>query len=248
MPALVIRASVTSVRSAPCDTQSGCLNLFLPAVSNLLLPAALAFFLVGCAHLEPDAPVRTSLLAPPEPRLAPQPISAPKQAEAPAKSAPPAAQQAPRAAEIKSPPVTAAKGSERLVAPASKGAEKLVAPSAPTPVRASEVAAAPAEPAEAKPPTTPDPGTVAPAPIQELILKGPPPQIRPRRTGMILMVCLGLGLVGTGVFVVTRLGATRRVKSAGPQAADKDDLKMPPELLFKEPMTLPQETAAVEES
>jgi hypothetical protein len=41
--------------------------------------------------------------------------------------------------------------------------------------------------------------------------------------------------------------AIRRAKSADLPNTGKDDLKMPPELLFKEPLNLPQEIVLAEE-
>jgi hypothetical protein len=61
-------------------------------------------------------------------------------------------------------------------------------------------------------------------------------------------VCLGLGLGGAALAVLARLNAIRRAKSAGLSNADKDELKMPPELFLKEPLNLPQETVMAEKS
>ena len=60
------------------------------------------------------------------------------------------------------------------------------------------------------------------------------------RSGIKWWVWLGLGLVGAALAVVAWFYAIRRAKSANLAGAGKDELKMPPELLFKEPLNLPQ--------
>lgn len=139
VPALGSSVSVHPGLRTPCHTQLGCDNWSLvlgfqpvagsprAVVSNTLLIAALSLFLAGCADLEPDAPVKTRLLAPADTRPTHDLAPVTKQPEAPAKPAPPAPQPVQRVSEPKPPPATA-----------TKGAEKLVAPSAPAPVRVSE--------------------------------------------------------------------------------------------------------------
>ena len=48
--------------------------------------------------------------------------------------------------------------------------------------------------------------------------------------------------------VLARLYLVRRVKPAELAAAGKEELKMPEELLFKEPMNLPQEPVLAEKA
>jgi hypothetical protein len=62
-----------------------------------------------------------------------------------------------------------------------------------------------------------------------------------------VLVSLGLGLGGAALAVLARLYVIRRAKPAVLLAAGKDELKMPRELLFKEPLNLPQEPAVVPE-
>jgi hypothetical protein len=86
-----------------------------------------------------------------------------------------------------------------------------------------------------------DSGTVTGAPLKELIIKGTPPDVRPRGAGMKVVMWLGLGLVGAAAVVLGRLVAIRgSAKSPGPADAAKDELKMPSEILMKEPLNLPQ--------
>jgi hypothetical protein len=58
---------------------------------------------------------------------------------------------------------------------------------------------------------------------------------------MKVVLWLGLGLSGAAVAVLGGLYAARRSeKSLGPADAVKDELKMPSEILMKEPLNLPQ--------
>jgi hypothetical protein len=57
-----------------------------------------------------------------------------------------------------------------------------------------------------------------------------------------------LGLGGATLAVLARFYAIRRAKPADVSDASKDELKMPPELLLKEPMNLPQEAVMAEET
>jgi hypothetical protein len=63
---------------------------------------------------------------------------------------------------------------------------------------------------------------------------------------MKALAWLGLGLGGAALAVFARLLVIRRANPPGDSAASKDDLKMPPELLFKEPLTALQEPVAAE--
>jgi len=113
-------------------------------------------------------------------------------------------------------------------------------------VRARERTTLAAEPPVPKVPTTEDSSSVTGAPVQALFFRGPPPEARPRRAGIKVLVCLGLVLGGVAVAVLARLYVIRRTKLAFPSEAPKEELEMPPELLFKEPMNPAQETVAAQ--
>ena len=59
---------------------------------------------------------------------------------------------------------------------------------------------------------------------------------------------MGLGLVlgVAAVAIPARLYIVRRAKPAAPSNAKKEELEMPKELLFKEPVSLSQEAVATE--
>jgi hypothetical protein len=61
-----------------------------------------------------------------------------------------------------------------------------------------------------------------------------------------VLVCLGLVLGGVAVAVLARLYVIRRTKLVVLSEAPKDELEMPPELLFKEPTNPPQEAVAAQ--
>jgi len=63
---------------------------------------------------------------------------------------------------------------------------------------------------------------------------------------MKALAWLGTGLGGVVLLVLARLCVVRLAKRPGVSAASKDDLEMPPELLFKEPLTALQEPVAAE--
>ena len=67
---------------------------------------------------------------------------------------------------------------------------------------------------------------------------------------MKVLVWLGLGLGGAALAVLARLYAIRRAQPPDvPEAGrDEDELEMPPELLLKEPVNLPQEAVMAEKS
>jgi hypothetical protein len=65
---------------------------------------------------------------------------------------------------------------------------------------------------------------------------------------MKVLVWFGLGLGGAALAVAGRVWRVRHAKPAGPADAKKDELKMPSELLFKEPLNLPPEAMAAEKS
>jgi hypothetical protein len=249
MPAFGKGIFVYPGRWAPSDARLGCRDwslagMFLPAsapphpaVSNAVLIAVLSLSLAGCSVLQPGTTAGTT--PPPQAgtKGAHELASAAKQPEAPSKPAQPVPQHSQRISEPRPLPATA-----------SKGAEKLMTPSAPAPVLASERTTLPAEPSSPKPPATEDSGTVTGTPVQALVFKGPPPQLRPRRAGMKALLWLGVGLGGAALAVLARFYVIRRAKPEVLANAGKDELKMPPELLFKEPMNLPQEVPVAEET
>jgi hypothetical protein len=87
---------------------------------------------------------------------------------------------------------------------------------------------------------------VADAPVEALVFRGPPPQARSSRTGIKVWVWCGLAFGGIALAVAGRIWVARRAKPAEAADAKQDELKMPSELFFKEPMVLPQETVIAE--
>ena len=63
---------------------------------------------------------------------------------------------------------------------------------------------------------------------------------------MKALVWLGLVLGGAALGVVARLYLIRRAKPVAPANARKEELRMPPELLLKEPVAPPPEAAMAE--
>jgi hypothetical protein len=63
---------------------------------------------------------------------------------------------------------------------------------------------------------------------------------------MKALAWLVLALGGAALTVLARLLLIRRAKPPGVPSAHQDDLKMPPELLFKESVMAPEEPAAAE--
>ncbi|MGD0261772.1 MAG: hypothetical protein ABSD29_18435 [Verrucomicrobiota bacterium] len=248
VPALAKSISVHAELRGPSDPQLGRRNWSLvgrslpasasprAALPNAILIAALSLSLAGCGVLQPATTARTTPPPQTDTKGAQQLALPTKPPEAPTRPAPPVPQSAPRVSETKPPSVTAA-----------RGAEKLVAPNPAAPVRVSERTTLSPAPSAPKTPVAEDSVTVTGAPVQALIFRGPPPQARPRRAGIIVLVSLGLGLGGAALAVLARLYVIRRAKPAVLLAAGKDELKMPRELLFKEPLNLPQEPAVVPE-
>ena len=243
-PALGKSIPVHTGLRAPSDAQLGCRNraqvasfLAVPGSSRVVPKAlllALSLSLVGCAV---SRSTTTTRLIPPAragAEGAQELASAAKQPEAPSAPVQPAPQPAQRVSETKPPPASA-----------SKGAEKLATPSTPAVVRASERTTLPAQPSVPKAPVAVVSGTVTDAPVQALVFRGPPPEARSPRSGIKWWVWLGLG--GAALAIVAWFSAIRRAKSADLPNTGKDDLKMPPELLFKEPLNLPQEIVLAEE-
>jgi hypothetical protein len=199
-----------------------------------LLAASLA--LAGCSIPQLGT---TSRSTPPQTDIkGAQQLSAPAKApEVSPQPAPPTPQHAQRISETNHP------------APASgKGAEKLVAAPRPIVARAKEKAPPPHEPAVVKAPEV-EPAIAAPsAPVEALIVKGPPPSPPPRsRTLVKALIWLGLGLGAAAAAVVARLSLIRRAQIAAIPDPGKEDLRMPRDMGFKEPLNLPQEPALAEE-
>lgn len=63
---------------------------------------------------------------------------------------------------------------------------------------------------------------------------------------MKALVWLGLGLGAAALAVLARLYVVRRAKPVEIPDAGKEELKMPKELLFKEPLNLPPAAAVAE--
>ena len=216
------------------------------AVASAVFLAVLSLWLADCGGLPSSTTAKITPLAPANTRVAHDSAPATKPPAAPSKPAPPVPQNSQRISETKPPPATATRGAERLVATTPKGPEKLLAASAPVPVRASESTTLPAQPPELKPPVIQDPGAPASPPVTELVFKGPPHEAPQPRPGMKALLWLGFGLGGAALAFLARLVVIRRAKPLGVSTASKDDLKMPPELLFKEPLTALQEPLAAE--
>ena len=245
-PVVARSCSVHPGLRAPGDAPLGCRNWspagrLLPvsgspraAVPNAIL-IALSLCSAGCGGLQP---VTTTRLIPPprdDTKGAYELVSATKSPEAPSKPAQPAPQPAQRISETRPPPATA-----------SKGAEKLVAPNVPAPVHASERITLPPGASAPKVPIAEDSVTVTDTPVQALVFRGPPPQAQPSRA-MKVLAWFGLGLGGAALAVVARLYVIRRAKPVVLLSnAGKDELKMPPELLLKEPLNPPRETVLAE--
>ena len=245
-PALGKSIPVHTGLRAPSDAQLGCgkraqAGSFLAAPdSSRVVPKALllalSLSLAGCAV---SRPTTTTRLIPPA-RVgtegAQEPASATKQSEVPSTPAQPAPQLAQRVSETRPPPASA-----------SKGAEKLAAPNTPAVARASERIALSTGPSVPKAPIAVVSGAVTDAPVQALVFRGPPPETPAPRSGIKWWAWLGLGLGAAALAGLAWFSAIRRAKSADLPNTGKDDLKMPPELLFKEPLNLPQEIVLAEE-
>lgn len=216
------------------------------AVSSAVLIAALSLLVAGCGGLQSGTTAKTTLLAPADTRTTRDLAPAPQPPESPAKPAKPLPQNIQPISERTPPPATAAKGAERLVASTPKGPQKLPAASAPAPARATERTTLPAQPPDLKPPARQDSGTVTSPTVSELVFKGPPRQAPQPRAGMKALAWLGLAFGGGALAVLARLFLIRRAKPPAPSSGGKDDLEMPPELLFKESVIAPEEPAATE--
>ncbi len=104
-------------------------------------------------------------------------------------------------------------------------------------VRAREQTPPPPESAAPKAALAQEPGAPANAPLQALVVKGSPPQAKPRQLGGKVLMGLGAGLAGVALALLLRLRLHHRVKPTDRAQACKDDLRVPEELLFKEPVT-----------
>ncbi len=233
--------SVHPGRWRHCDAQSRLGNRslagrFLPipgppgtVIYSTALIAALLLSSAGCDVLQPGTTAGTSQPLRTDNRGAQALASPAKQSGTPSSPAQPVPQPAPGVSQPKPPPVVAA-----------KGAEKLAAPNAPAPVSVSQRSPSPAA-QPSKTPVTQNSGSVTGAPVAALFFKGPPPQVRPQWGGLKVLLWFGLGLVAAALAVVARLYFIRRAKPAELSVPDKEELKMPPELLMKEPVGLPEE-------
>lgn len=199
-------------------------------VCSTILIAALLVSFVGCGVLQPGTTATTNPPIRADTRGAQALASPAKHPAAPSGPTQPASQHVLGVSQPKPPPVIAA-----------KGAETLAAPNAPAPVRVSQRPTLPAAPPVPKTPVAQNSGSVTGAAVAALFFKGPPPQVRPRRSGLKVLLWFGLGLLGAALAVVARLCIIRRAKPAELPSADKDELKMPPELLMKEPVEMPRE-------
>ncbi len=207
-----------------------------PAVSSALAIALLWLTLAGCGIHEPGVTPTTT-----PPRVAGTrnaraltPVT--QSPDAQAGSAQPASRLNQRASDPKHLPATS-----------SKGAERLLATRAPAAVPATREAPLSTVPPEKNPPATQVSTTVTGVVAKELVFHGSPPEIRPKRTGMKALVWLGLGFGAAALAILVRLYLIRRTTLAEFSEAGKDEVKMPRELLFKEPLNLPPEPAMADQ-
>jgi hypothetical protein len=264
MPALGEGISVHPGLRTPSHTQSGCRNWasvgrFLPVCGSPLAPIstalliALSLLLTGCGVLQPGTTANPTPPARANTEGTHELASATKQPETPARLAQPVSQPARRVSETKPPPVTTSKGAEKLLAPNApapvRASERTTLPAQPSaPLRVNQKTTVPTEPSAPDAPVAEDSGSVTGATVQALILKGPPPQARPPRAGMKVLVWFGLGLGAAALAVLARVYVMRRAKPAGLADPRKDELKMPSELLLKDPLNLPPETVLAEKN
>lgn len=210
------------------------LDRMVPARGAVLV--ALSLSLVGCHGPQQGTTARTTPPLPATTRGAQQLASPTKPPETLAKPAPPAPQPAQHVSQPQPPPAIP-----------SKGAEKLAAPNPPALVRSSQRTAPAPEPPAPKAPVAESSSSVTDAPVQALIVKGPPPQIRPpHRTGLKALLWVGLVLCGAALAVAARLYLIRRAKAGGP-GPPKEELKMPREMGFKEPIGVSEEPVMAKE-
>lgn len=198
---------------------------------------ALSFLLCGCSVLQPAPEVKATPPPPVQPTRGPDVAAASKPPAAPTKPPPPAPQPAKPPSQTRPLPATA-----------SRGAEKLAAPSPPAVARPSEPVATPRQPAAPQPLITTDPDSPSNIPVNALIVRGPPRQPHSRHAGLQALLWLALGLSVAASVVLARLYIIRRAKPAELPPANKEvELEMPPELIMREPINLPQAAIAAEE-
>jgi hypothetical protein len=218
------------------------------AICCTILLSALSLLLAGCGHTQSDTPRKSNLHSPADTRSAHDLAANPISPEVTSTVAPPVARSSQPVSETKLPPASDVRGAERLVTASSKspekvvstnsrGPEKVVAASVPAAPRPSEKPPPAARPPEPKSPTTQESNTPSAAPITELIFKGPPhPEPKPRSVTKALG-WLGIGLGGVALAILARLLVSSRAKPKEIPIADREELPMARELLFKEPVT-----------
>ena len=205
-----------------------------PAVGAVLL--ALCLFVAGCSVPQPVTAAHTTPLPQADARSAGQLASPPPPPAAPQKPVVPAAQHAQPLAQPKPAPAMPA-----------KGGEKLVALRQPFVVRARERTLSPPEASASNAQVAEISGTATNAPVEALIVRGPPPQPPPpRRLGLKMLLWLALGLTGAAVAVAARLYLIRRARGTEVPAPGREELKMPRGMGFKEPINAPEEPALAE--
>lgn len=217
--------------------KSRCCGSWPSMISNALFIAALSFWVVGCALVQPDTTARSTPTPPAATKIAPTVASAPQHPDATAKPAPPAPPPPQRISEPKPAPAIASKGAERLAAPAN-----------PAIVRAREKLPVNAEPIQPIAPIVADSGAITDAPAGELIFKGPPHQPRTGPSAKTLLVWTVIGLGFGVVVIVARLYLKRRTEPIKVDDGKKDDLMPAEGLLYKESVSLPPEALATEKS
>jgi hypothetical protein len=233
------------------------------AVCNTLFIPVLALFLAGCSVLKPATTLKTTPLASVDTQSAPDPAPAAKPPESAFKPEQPLPQKPSPSTETPTPPATTSRGAEKLVAPTMVAPEKRperappsvagsVAPAAtkpekqaaaakPVPARASEKTPPTTPLPDPKPPFAPDSASVTSAPVQDLILKGPPRQPPRTRTVAKTLKWLGLGLGVAILALVGRFFLVHRTEAPLPFAANEEALRMPRELGFKESVAEPRD-------
>jgi hypothetical protein len=204
------------------------LDRFLHAPGAML--AALSLSLAGCSVSQPGARGRSTPLPQAEARNAAQLTSPAQMPEAHPNPYAPAPQHAQEGAQPKAAPATS-----------TKGAQRLAAPNQPLLVRAREKTTPLPEPSASRTQAVGSAGSVTDAPVQALIVRGPPPQApRPRWAAFKVLMWLGLGLAGAVLAVVARLCLVRRASLAALPSSSDEALRMPRELGFKEPIKAPE--------
>ena len=199
---------------------------------------ALSLSLAGCNVGQPGTMSRATPPPQTETKGAQELVAPSKAPEAPPKPAPPAPPPVQRVSTPAPPPAIV-----------SKSAEKAAAPTPPAPARISQKSTRLPEPSVSKaPPTADTSGAVTSAPVEALILRGPPPQPRSSlRAGVKALLWLGFGLGAAALAVLTRLYLIRRAALTAGPGPSSEELRMPRELGIKEPLDLPQEPALAEE-